>query len=118
MVRMLVLALIFIVAGCNTKKGQDVEVNTSGIYTPVSITYNFEELSTAYDFGEYLIGSGPAIYKITDRNNSFFPITDLNLAMSTFESFGFSFEKLEDGKNKFPGKTGTCFTRKFIFSIF
>ncbi len=108
MVRMLVLALIFIVAGCNTKKGEDVEVNTSGIYTPVSITYNFEELGTSYDFGEYLIGSGPTIYKITVRNNSFFPITDLNLSMSTFESFGFSFEKLEDGKNKFPGKTGTC----------
>jgi len=107
-VRLLVLALLFTLASCNTEKSSDVEINTSGIFTPVSIKYSNDELGDTYDFGEYLIGMGPKTYPITVTNNSLFPLTDLKLTLDTFESFGFGFEKTEDGKNKFPGKTGTC----------
>jgi hypothetical protein len=107
-VRLLVLAFLLTLASCNSEKASDVEINTSGIFTPVSITYSGNTMGDTYDFGEYLIGMGPQTYPITITNNSLFPLTDLILTLDTFESFGFSFEKTEDGKNKFPGKTGTC----------
>lgn len=108
MVRLLRLALILLLASCNSQKSSDVVINTSGIFTPVTVTYDHKEIGETYDFGEYVIGSGPALYTITVRNNSLFPLTELKMTMETFEAFGFGFEKTDDGKNRFPGKTGTC----------
>ncbi len=111
MVRLLILALMLSLAGCNSQQSaSDVQINTSGIFTPVSISYDHKELKDIYDFGEYLIGSGPALYILTVTNNSLFPVTQLSLTMDSFESFGFSFEKTDEGKTIFPGKTGTCGT--------
>ena len=92
MVRLLILAFMLSLAGCNSQQsGSDVQINTSGIFTPVSISYDHKELKEIYDFGEYLIGSGPAVYTLTVTNNSLFPVTELSLTMDSFESFGFSF---------------------------
>lgn len=110
MVRWLILAIFFTLAGCESQQSSDVQINTSGVFTPVSISYSNQELAATHDFGEYLIGTGAAIYTLTVRNNSLFPITELNLTLESFEAFGFGFEKTEDGKTKYPGKSGTCGT--------
>lgn len=108
MVRLLIPALVLLLAGCNTKKGSDVSIDTAGIFTPVSLSHADKEVSLTVDLGEYLIGSGPKTYKFTVRNNSLFPLTKLALTLENNESFGFGFEKSDEGKPKFPGKTGTC----------
>ena len=44
MVRLLILALMLSLAGCNSQQSaSDVQINTSGIFTPVAISYNHKE---------------------------------------------------------------------------
>jgi hypothetical protein len=106
----LLMVLIFLTA-CNPQQGQEgVQVNTGGIFNPISLQINGVEVSPVEDLGEYLIGTGKQLLTFTVRNNSFYPITDLKVEMDAFESFGFSFQKTEEGKALFPGASGTCST--------
>lgn len=103
------LLILLILTACNAQQGQEgVSVKTSGIFNPISLQKNGVEVSPVEDMGEYLIGTGKQLYKFNVRNNSLYPIIDLNVEMDAFQSFGFAFEKNAEGKAKFPGASGTC----------
>ena len=110
-VRLLVLySLLALLAACNGGggSGESVEVNTSGIFNPVSLSYNNVEIQPVHDLGEFLLGTPKKVYLFKIRNNSLYKITQMNVTMDGFSSFGFKFNKDPNGLSAYPGYTGNC----------
>jgi len=99
------LSLVF--SACVPKTGEDaVEVETSGIFEPVTFT-----IVGGTDLGEILTGSDPIIKTIEVKNNSKFDITQLQLTLYDTDASAAGMS-LTVGEGMvlpaFPGFGGTC----------
>lgn len=111
--RLLILSsLLALFVSCNQSGGGGgaVEVNTSGIFNPVSLSYNNVEIQPIHDLGEFLLGTQKKVLIFKIRNNSVYPIHQMNVVIEGNASFGFKFNKSPEGAGGFPGYKGTCST--------
>lgn len=112
-VRLLILSsLLIFLSACNKsgEGGGTVEVNTSGVFNPVSLSYNNVEIQPFHDLGEFLLGVQKKVFIFKIRNNSVYPIHQINVTLEGNNSFGFKFNKSPEGIAGFPGYLGTCST--------
>ena len=110
-VRLLVLNLILLaLSACNSGGGggESVKINTGGIYNPVSLSNNDLEIQPVHDLGEFLLGTPKKVFSFKLRNNSLYYINQINLTLEGFSSFGFKFNKDQNGVSAYPGYLGTC----------
>jgi len=99
---------------CKQQAGEEVSknvtLNTSGIFTPITITYDSKTIDNEIDFGEYELGTGEKLFALDITNNTDFPITELSLSFSAPEvekAFNYAIDPIE-GDKLFPGFNGTC----------
>ena len=109
------LVVLFILLGlsaCNSKSGEtsnSVQINTTGIFNPISLSHDNVEIQPVHDLGEYLLGSPKQVFLFRIRNNSLYKIFDIGLTLEgDTTTSGFRFNKDKAGLSVFPGYTGTC----------
>lgn len=109
-VRLLLLASFVVLAGCNPTGAdkESVKIITDGIFNPISLSYKDAEARPVQEMGEYLLGAPRLSLRFKIKNNSLFPITQMNVEMDSTKSFGFAFYKNADGTGAYPGYSGTC----------
>jgi hypothetical protein len=102
---LIVILIAKITVSCVPKsKEETVEVNTAGIFEPVSF-----EVVGGNDLGEVLTGSEPVSAVLRVTNNSAYPLTGLDLEFDIGESTAnMAYAIFESGKAEFPGSGGSC----------
>jgi hypothetical protein len=81
---------------------------TSGIFDPIKVTINNQNISSNYNYGDYEKGveAIPLIYKIV--NNSKHPIKDIKIEFKDLDITEFNFTVNDENEFAFPGRNGTC----------
>ena len=102
---LLLISVFEMGVGCVPKSKDDtVEVNTSGIFEPVTF-----EVIGGEDLGEVLTGGDPVFAILRVKNNSSYPLTEMDLTLDFgTSSANMSFALSESGLDAFPGSGGTC----------
>lgn len=101
---LLSIMVLWSLIGCNVKDvTKQVELVTSGIYEEMTFVSEAGD-----DLGEHLISQNPILHKIQLRNNSKYPVTNIELDISNEISADMKFAVDEEGKSLFPGHGGTC----------
>lgn len=110
MERLLLKILLFaLFASCvgEEKSAESVRVQSSGVFTPISFSIDGREVGGVFDLGEYVTGSDARAIRVKVKNNTRFPMTDMDFVYPerTTKSYGFY---SEEGEGEYPGQGGTC----------
>ena len=107
---MLLLGILSL-ASCN-QKTSDVQINTTGIFVPITFGIDDEDASGKYlDKGEWVTSDGPKTMAIKVQNNTFFTYSAIDLEMRATDSnliTTLRFKPNNQGDTEFPGAGGTC----------
>jgi hypothetical protein len=87
---------------------KEVDILTKDIFTPISFTVDGNEVGSVVDLDEYLNDSGQLVITIFVKNNTAFPMTELDVEFNDAEGNEWAFIETPDGKREFPGYEGTC----------
>jgi hypothetical protein len=89
---------------------QNVNLNTKGIYIPVSVKHQGLEVSELIDLDEYELGSGAQLFSFSITNNTAFPMTEIDVKFPDQDPNYKAFDYMVDPEEviAFPGHGGTC----------
>lgn len=107
------LFLLLTLVACNGAGGGAVKILTNGIFSPVLFSLNDKDIDgKTVDMGERLLTEEPLVLTVKVHNDTKYPYTELNLALSAAddESPAITFLPTPDGEIAFPGLGGTCRT--------
>lgn len=108
----ILLFILLALGGCLNNAANPVKIETRGISSPADILLDEDVIQSSVDLGEYVRGSGAKYYKLKIKNNTRFPLRNLNLRFVDSGVNNFAFDQSEGGANEFPGDTGTCSARE------
>lgn len=99
--------------GCNSSDNQqdkNVRVANSGVFTPIEIKINGEEISSSFSLGEYVTASEKVKVDIEIRNNTNYSLEDISVSFPGRVSKFYDFYSTGSEEVSFPGEDGTCGT--------
>lgn len=102
------LFIMLSLLGCQQKGKEAVEILNGGIYTPISVEINGIPATDVFDIGEYETATEARNIIIRVRNNTMFPMTDMDFVFAPSATQAVSFLRSEEGQPKYPGAGGTC----------
>ena len=104
------LILLFLASGC-TPGGSGVDINTSGIFSPVLFSIDNKDADgKTLDIGEHVLTDDPRPLLIQVHNDTKYPYTDIDLVITADGDNvpSITFVPTPEGEIKFPGFEGTC----------
>jgi hypothetical protein len=101
------LFILVFLLGCQQQK-EAVAILSGGIYTPISVEINGIPATEVFDIGEYETATEARSIVIKVRNNTMFPMTDMDFVFAPTPTQAVSFLRSAEGEPKYPGAGGTC----------
>jgi len=108
--------LLFILVSCEAPSGgeeatKNVTVNTRNVTNPIEIVFDGNVVGAELNLDEYELDTDEVKLLFTIKNNTAFPITDIDVEFTVVEetdrAYNFSTDE-ESGDIVFPGMNGTC----------
>jgi hypothetical protein len=103
--------------GEGVEAAKNVTVNTANVYVPIDIKayplgpgapFTSAKAEGVLDLDEYLFDSGEYLVKVIVKNNTDFPMENMNVVYPGQSGDTFGFEKDDQGVSEYPGDSGTC----------
>jgi hypothetical protein len=106
------LFILLILVACNGggegEGGSAITIKTGGIFTPISYKINNKEVEGTLDLGEYVNDSGPKVITIYVKNNTDYPMTNMDVEFVDQVTDAYGYEKDDEGVKAYPGASGNC----------
>jgi len=104
------ILLLSLVLSCTSEdKGtESIRVENSGVYTPISIKVNDVETTGLIELGEYVTSSNNRILEVKIKNNTKYPMTDLDVIFVNRINTIYDFYTSGSSEAVYPGENGSC----------